>query len=139
MASDFNLNFPPTCLNLLEICQAVHVLTLKTDKECRNSEMSTLKNLAFATTGISIGIFASIELGKERVKREETVSQKLPTKKKRRRKRFEEFASVEHNGTFFMTPMDFLQSTVYDRPRPRLKRKVISIVKNSSKGRPSKR
>ena len=40
--------------------------------------------------------------------------------------RFANFASVEFGEECFMTPRDFLDSVIQDRPRPRLKRKVFT-------------
>ena len=39
--------------------------------------------------------------------------------------RFRNFASLEFDGEAFMTPRDFLDSLIQERPRPRIKSKVI--------------
>ncbi|XP_018571317.1 calcium uptake protein 3, mitochondrial isoform X2 [Anoplophora glabripennis] len=44
-----------------------------------------------------------------------------------REKRFIRFASVEYDGQLYMTPQDFLESVVEAEPRPRLKRKVLTL------------
>ncbi|XP_072933187.1 calcium uptake protein 3, mitochondrial isoform X2 [Epargyreus clarus] len=44
-----------------------------------------------------------------------------------RERRFIKFASVEYGGQLYMTPQDFLESVVEQEPRPRLKRRVLTI------------
>ncbi|XP_060516069.1 calcium uptake protein 3, mitochondrial isoform X2 [Cylas formicarius] len=44
-----------------------------------------------------------------------------------REKRFIRFASVEYDGQLYMTPQDFLESVVEAEPRPRFKRKALSL------------
>ncbi len=42
--------------------------------------------------------------------------------------RFKKFASLEFDGEAYMSPMDFLDSMIQKRPRPRLKAKVLKIL-----------
>ncbi|XP_028166297.1 calcium uptake protein 3, mitochondrial [Ostrinia furnacalis] len=44
-----------------------------------------------------------------------------------RERRFIKFASVEFGGQLYMTPQDFLESVVEQEPRPRLKRRVLTL------------
>ncbi|GBP80617.1 Calcium uptake protein 3, mitochondrial [Eumeta japonica] len=44
-----------------------------------------------------------------------------------RERRFIKFASVEHGGQLYMTPQDFLESVVEQEPRPRLKRRILTV------------
>ncbi|CAG9816427.1 unnamed protein product [Phaedon cochleariae] len=44
-----------------------------------------------------------------------------------REKRFIRFASVEYDGQLYMTPQDFLESVVEAEPRPRMKRKLLTM------------
>ncbi|KAL0818805.1 hypothetical protein ABMA28_008129 [Loxostege sticticalis] len=44
-----------------------------------------------------------------------------------RERRFIKFASVEYDGQLYMTPQDFLESVVEQEPRPRLKRRVLTL------------
>ncbi|CAF0768424.1 unnamed protein product [Rotaria sordida] len=41
-------------------------------------------------------------------------------------RRFHDFASIEYNGEIYMTPMDFLESVVAERPRPRIGRRRLT-------------
>ncbi|CAF3945148.1 unnamed protein product [Rotaria sp. Silwood2] len=43
-----------------------------------------------------------------------------------RERRFREFASIEYNGQIYMTPMDFLESVIVERPRPRIGRRILT-------------
>ncbi|CAF4634784.1 unnamed protein product [Rotaria socialis] len=43
-----------------------------------------------------------------------------------REKRFREFSSVEYNGDIYMTPLDFLESVISERPRPRIGRRQLT-------------
>ncbi|CAF2150068.1 unnamed protein product [Rotaria magnacalcarata] len=43
-----------------------------------------------------------------------------------REKRFREFSSVEYNGEIYMTPLDFLESIISERPRPRIGRRQLT-------------
>ena len=51
------------------------------------------------------------------------------SRKNRRFQRFSNFASIEIEGQIFMTPQDFLENTVFDLPKPRIKRQVGSIFR----------
>ncbi|KAL1131626.1 hypothetical protein AAG570_011240 [Ranatra chinensis] len=44
-----------------------------------------------------------------------------------RERRFIRFASVEYDGQIYMTPQDFLESFVHIEPKPRDKRKVLTV------------
>ncbi|XP_055378628.1 calcium uptake protein 3, mitochondrial isoform X3 [Condylostylus longicornis] len=44
-----------------------------------------------------------------------------------RERRFIKFASVEFDGQLYMTPQDFLDSVVEQEPRPRLKRRSLTV------------
>ncbi|KAL0868302.1 hypothetical protein ABMA27_007829 [Loxostege sticticalis] len=44
-----------------------------------------------------------------------------------RERRFIKFASVEYDGQLYMTPQDFLESVVEQEPRPRLKRRMLTL------------
>ncbi|CAF4019075.1 unnamed protein product, partial [Adineta steineri] len=49
-----------------------------------------------------------------------------------REKRFREFASVEYNDEIYMTPLDFLESVITERPRPRIGRRHLTEEKIDS-------
>ncbi|XP_044741034.1 calcium uptake protein 3, mitochondrial-like isoform X2 [Chrysoperla carnea] len=44
-----------------------------------------------------------------------------------RERRFIRFASVEFDGQLYMTPQDFLESVIEQQPRPRLKRRILTM------------
>eukprot|EP00096_Caligus_rogercresseyi_P001433 TRINITY_DN122_c0_g1_i1.p1 TRINITY_DN122_c0_g1~~TRINITY_DN122_c0_g1_i1.p1 ORF type:complete len:451 (-),score=92.68 TRINITY_DN122_c0_g1_i1:2071-3423(-) len=59
-----------------------------------------------------------------------STSQAMASKSQRltaREKRFLQFSSVEYGGRVYMTPRDFLESIVESEPRPRLKRKILTL------------
>ncbi|CAF1221406.1 unnamed protein product [Adineta ricciae] len=49
-----------------------------------------------------------------------------------RERRFREFASVEYNDEIYMTPVDFLESVIAERPRPRIGRRQLTDEKVDS-------
>ncbi|UJR13935.1 hypothetical protein I4U23_000940 [Adineta vaga] len=49
-----------------------------------------------------------------------------------RERRFREFASVEYNDEIYMTPVDFLESVITERPRPRIGRRHLTDEKVDS-------
>lgn len=51
------------------------------------------------------------------------------TKAVKELQRFQEFASLSIGEEFFMTPRDFLDAMIMDRPRPRMRRKKLSPEK----------
>ncbi|CAF0865833.1 unnamed protein product, partial [Didymodactylos carnosus] len=49
-----------------------------------------------------------------------------------REHRFMQFASVEYNGNPYMTPVDFLESIITEKPRPRIGRRHLNDAKVES-------
>ncbi|CAF2997501.1 unnamed protein product [Rotaria sp. Silwood2] len=43
-----------------------------------------------------------------------------------RERRFRDFASIEYNEEIYMTPIDFLESVIAERPRPRIGRRELT-------------
>jgi hypothetical protein len=43
----------------------------------------------------------------------------------KRQQRFQDFASIEYNGTAYMSPQDFLDSLINDEPKERIFRRVV--------------
>lgn len=91
---------------------------------------------SLAAFAASIGFYAFNEKGGEFLaskffvfakKKREVQQQEVHSKLSYREKRFLNFASVEYNGTVFLTPRDFLNAVTQDLPTNQLKHNRITM------------
>lgn len=81
------------------------------------------KNVGILIAPLSIGVIGGVLIYKDAScsNADGTDKQAIP----RRLQRFLSFASVEFNGTVYMTPQDFLDSLILDHQRERVFRNVL--------------
>lgn len=94
-------------------------------KLCINEKNDDSKDSNNTATNNLLDSFKWLFSYKDLQAKEETKNEKLLVITPRQ-KLFFEFASVEYEGTPYMTPQDFLESVTEDHPRPRIRRKVIT-------------
>ncbi len=73
----------------------------------------------------SVKSFSSVKAEAEKIARVKDPTERLKLELNPGELRFRKFASVDFEGEAYMTPRDFLDSLIQDRPRPRIKSKVI--------------
>ncbi|XP_023325942.1 calcium uptake protein 3, mitochondrial [Eurytemora carolleeae] len=94
---------------------------------------SSSRGFMFALTGFLGGsgfIYYLINPERMKMRQLQTIGGEQEERKRilsPREKRFIKFSSVELNGQIFMTPQDFLDSVVESEPKPRIKRRKLTL------------
>ena len=98
---------------------------------------SSLGTISVLTAGFLLfyqrKLTAKVDAEEQKSEKSENVTDESKRKKRRPGEaRFRNFASLEFEGEPFMTPRDFLDSVIQDRPRPRIKTKVRNSFAKTS-------
>ncbi|XP_017771494.1 PREDICTED: calcium uptake protein 3, mitochondrial isoform X2 [Nicrophorus vespilloides] len=96
-------------------------------KNVRNGASATLQAVCIAGATVTIYTLYKCQKGQSVLAAVQQKSDVKVVKLTTRERRFIRFASVEYDGQLYMTPQDFLESVVEAEPRPRLKRKLLSV------------